>query len=188
MNTYKVIQLMVAGALALGLNVVAVASSINLNVPVNYTNPPNKAKGFVDYFSFSLNSLSDVIFNYTDSGLLSNSTLSIFSDKGKTGPSPINKDTQVSSIASITSSSGSLAITSLAAGKYYLSMDAFLHKATLTENYHEERLTPSTGNFTLTGYSHTPVTPVPEPNVFALMLVGVGLVGFMYYRRQRYFN
>jgi hypothetical protein len=54
MKTYKVIQLMVAGALTLGLNGVAVASSINLNTPVNYTNHSNDTKRFVDYFSFSL--------------------------------------------------------------------------------------------------------------------------------------
>jgi hypothetical protein len=182
MKTYKVIQLMVAGALAFGLNGVAVGGSINLNTPVNYINHSNKTKEFVDYFSFSLTSLSDVIFNYTDSGLLPNSTLSIFIDNKKTGPSPLKKDTLVvGSIASITSPSGSLDIT-LASGNYYLLVDAFLPKKGLHPN------TPSTGDFTLISYSATPVTSVPEPNVFALMLVGIGLVGFMSYRRQSYFN
>ena len=188
---------MVAGALALGLNWVAVASPINLitlGTPVDYTKHSNKTKTFVDYFSFSLNSLSDVIFHYTDSGLLSNSTLSIFSDKKKTGPFPLKKDTLVvGSIASITSGSGSLDITSLAAGKYYLLVDAYLPKETVSVTYyylhhhlhHYDTSTPSIGYFTLT----TPVTtPVPEPNVFVLMLVGMGLVGFMSYRRQPYFN
>jgi hypothetical protein len=184
MKTYKVIQLMVAGALALGLNGVAVASPIDLSIsiPVDYTNNSNKTKKFVDYYSFSLLSPSNVVFDYTDSGLLSSSTLSIFSDKKKTGPFPLTKDTQVGSIAFITSSPGSLDITSLAAGKYYLLVDAFLPKKGLHPK------TPSTGDFTLISYSHTPVTPVPEPNVFALMLVGIGLVGFMSYRRQPYFN
>jgi hypothetical protein len=54
--------------------------------------------------------------------------------------------------------------------------------------YHYDTYTPSTGRFTLTGFSATAVTPVPEPNVFALMLAGVSLVGFMSYRRQRQFN
>jgi hypothetical protein len=90
-----------------------------------------------------------------------------------------------------------LDITSLAPGKYYLLVDAFLPKETVSVTYyylhhhlhHYDTYTPSNGYFTLTGYSATPVTtPVPEPNVLALMLAGIGLVGFMSYRRQSYFN
>jgi hypothetical protein len=195
-KTRRVIRLMAAVALALGLNGFAEAVSINLNTPVNFSNNSNSSKEFVDYFSFSLSSLSDVIFKFTDSGLLSKSTLSIYIDKGKTGPNPIRKDTLVSSIASITSGSGSFTDTDLAPGHYYLLLDAFLPKKTITVQdyylhhhlYHYDTYTPSTGRFTLTGFSATAVTPVPEPNVFALMLAGIGLVGFMFYRRQRQFN
>jgi hypothetical protein len=115
-----------AAALALGLNGVVEAKSINLNTPVNFINNSNSTKEFVDYFSFSLSSLSDVIFKFTDSGLLSKSTLSIYSDHGKTGPSPIKKDTLVSSITFITSGSGSFSDANLAPGKYYLLADAYL--------------------------------------------------------------
>jgi hypothetical protein len=196
MKTFKVIQLIVAAALALGVNGVAVAKSINLNTPVNFINNSNTTKQFVDYFSFSLSSLSDVIFKYTDSGLLSKSTLSIYSDNKKTGPNPLKKDTLVSSIASITSGSGSFTDTNLAPGKYYLLVDAYLPKRTVTVHdyyfhhhlYHYDTYTPSTGRFTLTGFNATAVTPVPEPNVFGLMLAGIGLVGFMSYRRQQYLD
>jgi hypothetical protein len=188
MKALKIIQLMVAGALALGLNEAALARSIHLNSPSNYINFSNHRVEYVDYFSFSLKSLSDVTFSYKDSGLLSNSTLSIFSDKGALGPNPIRRDIRVGSIASITSRSGSFSDTNLAPGRYYLLVDVFLPPAARPRLNDRFRFTPATGNFVLTGYRITPVSPVPEPNVFALMLVGVGLVGFMSYRRQRYFN
>lgn len=50
---------------------------------------------------------------------------------------------------------------------------------------------PSLGNFDKGGYGDTlrvrQCPSVPEPSMYLLMLAGVGLIGFMSYRRQRYF-
>lgn len=108
MKTYKVIQLMVAGALALALNGVAVAQSLHLNA----------------------------------------------------------------------SATGSIASTGLVPGPS-------LHTST-------DGLIPSQPSFGKFGHGDLDdrkvpqCAPVPEPSVYLLMLAGVGLIGFMSYRRQRY--
>lgn len=56
--------------------------------------------------------------------------------------------------------------------------------------------TPANRNVIRTGvrnggfifHSNDNVSCVPEPSEYLLMLVGVGLVGFMAYRRQRHFS
>lgn len=180
MKTFKAIQLVAAGALALGLNGTAAAGAINLNTSVNYSNSSANSKMSEDYYSFTLGSLSNVLFKYTNQGLLSTGpgTLSIYQDLGTAGPSPINKDT-LGSTASIASGTSSWSVSRLAAGNYYLLVDAWLPGK-------PKGGSETTGSFTLTSYTATPA--VPEPSTYALLLAGVGLVGFMSYRRQRYFS
>lgn len=196
MKTLKIIQLVIAGALPFGLNMAAEAATpINLGHLVKYTNSTHSTELFQDYYSFTLPSsktLTDVIFNYFDTGLLSQSTLSIYSDTGKKGPSK-NDKLVVDSTAYI---NGSTSYSEdLTAGKYYVLVDAYLPKKTATE--HTIRLgrnrifqyytyTPSKGSFEFTKFTQTSL--VPEPNVVVLMLAGIGLVGFMSYRRQQYLN
>lgn len=169
---------MAAGIFALGLSGVAAADVLNLGTTEYHDNTATNTQSYSDYFSFSLQEQGAVTFDYSFHKLLSASKLSIFADTGSAGPDKsdrLAKDTtkpiQPSTIK-LKDAPASWSFSSLAAGKYYLLVDSSVKGKTK-------------GDFTLTKFS---VSPVPEPNTYALMAAGFGLIGFMSFRRQRYFG
>jgi len=129
---------------------------------------------FTDVFTFSLSQVSDTVSSAVSLFLpglnggpasynISNATLSLFSDPGGDGLSGSN--TQVASV-NFGSSNGVLAVNNVAAGSYFWRV---------------------TGNADGTNggvYLYASDTaPVPEPGTYAMMLAGLGLLGFIAKRR-----
>ena len=65
---------------------------------------------------------------------------------------------------------------SLQAGYYTVALNAYLFQDTF-------RVSSPTYSFTMSGIG-TPVTPVPETNTSAMLLTGLGLIGFIARRRK----
>lgn len=129
---------------------------------------------FTDTFSFSLSQLSDTVSSAVSLFLpgingapasynISNATLSLFSDPGGDGLAGSN-----TSLASVSfgSANGVLAVNNVAAGSYFWKLTG-------------------TADGTRGGvYLYASDTaPVPEPGTYAMMLAGLGLLGFIAKRR-----
>ena len=115
-------------------------------------------RDFSNTFNFSLSSLSDLVASFSLTGLGS-ATVSLRDGSGSV----------LGSFSASTLSSGSASFSNLAAGNYSYNVtgSGFLAGGTLTS--------------TLTPVS---VSPVPEPGSLAMLLAGLGMVGFMARRRR----
>ncbi|GBG15015.1 uncharacterized protein NMK_2616 [Novimethylophilus kurashikiensis] len=129
---------------------------------------------FSDVFNFSLSQMSNSIASAVSLYLpgingaastysITGATLSLFSDPGGDGTAGSN-----SKVASVVfgSSNGTLAVNNLAAGNYYW------------------QLTGTADGLNGGAYLYAADTaPVPEPGTYAMMLAGLGLLGFVAKRR-----
>lgn len=156
------------------------AAAISLNTLVTHINTQNSTQSFTDHYSFNLANISTVLFGYTSNNLLASSKLYLQNDVSPTGPSlgdtaaaDVTSPIQSSFVAISNNNPSSWSFSSLAAGSYYLLVDSRIQGKN------------ETGTFTLT---EATITPVPEPETYAMLLAGFGLVGFMSYRRQRNFS
>lgn len=135
----------------------------------------HNVESFLDVFTFSLTSTSDTISSAVAllfpglSGVgssyeINNGTLSLFSDPDGDGAAGVN--TQIAT-ATFGDSTGVLAYNNAAAGSYYWAVagDAV----------------GSNGGVYL--YSANTAAVVPEPETYAMMLAGLGLIGFIGRRR-----
>lgn len=127
---------------------------------------------FNDIFTFSLSQLSDTVASAVSIFLpginggpasfdITNGTLSLFSDPDGDGAGGVN--TQIASVA-FGSSNGTLAVNNVAAGSYFWSVAG---DATGTNG----------------GVYLFAANTVPEPGTYAMMLAGLGLLGFIAKRR-----
>jgi hypothetical protein len=114
---------------------------------------------FANTFNFSLSSLSDLVASFSLSGLVGSATVSLRDGSGSV----------LGSFSASTLSSGSASFSNLAAGNYSYRVtgSGFLAGGTFTST-----LTPVN------------VSPVPEPGSLAMLLAGLGMVGFIARRRR----
>lgn len=178
-------QTLIAIALASAVTS-AQAATINLNgasFPYNLGADPTDANiysvthavgSFTDVFTFTLTAASDTISSAValllpgltggPSYAIDNGTLTLFSDPGNDGAAGVNV-----ALANTTygSSTGILAYNNAAAGSYFwaVSGDAV----------------GSQGGVYL--YAANTAAAVPEPETYAMMLAGLGLIGFIGRRR-----
>ncbi|MCX4189090.1 FxDxF family PEP-CTERM protein [Methylophaga sp. OBS3] len=118
----------------------------------------DSAGNYTNYYSFTLTSTEDVTFNFDSFGINGNEGVLNLTVSGPDGISRTFGNGQ---------GEGTITFNDLAPDTYLLQVDT---------------RTMDNGSYTLS----SSVSPVPEPSTLALMMAGLGLVGFMSNRRRQF--
>lgn len=154
----------------------------------------------VAFFDFSLSSLTNNVRAWTDSfqsGVNFDPIIAIWQQSGSDWLQVGQNDDNASVGLGQTYYDAGLSFASLAAGNYRLSLSPFNNFSTgtlLSQGFIYDSQAPQShgyaGNFFRVNLSNvdsaSPVSPVPEPETYAMLLAGLGLmVGFARRRKQQ---
>ena len=145
-------------------------------------------------YSFTLNALSDVSIGYkwTDLLVVKNGKTNEFNASSiiwtltntTLGASTTALTGSFADVSGQTIGKDTLSLTGLSAGTYSLNLAGQWAAVSVNGNASNLTYVAPTVNLRQGTFSSTPVTAVPEPETFAMMLAGLGLMGTIAMRRK----